>query len=202
MYAFAKTVSMIRVFLNICKHSDDDGFGDIDTIDSFVANGAKITLARAVCSRCRARLASSVHARYRRHYVHIKDGQVTDTLLEVVRLRCPSCGMTHALLPPGAVPYSVFSIRFIAFLIMDWKNKRFSSIECLCEHYQITTNTFYRIKKRFEACAALALGMIDTDPKMLAAAKTIAGRDVVAADSLLRGFFDKTARSFCQVRGP
>jgi hypothetical protein len=202
MYAFAKTVSMIRAFLNVCKRLDDDDLDGIDTIDSFATNGTKIALAQAICSKCGAELGTDVHAHYQRHYVHIKDGQVTDTLLDVIRLKCSSCDKTHALLPLGVIPYSVFSIRFIALLIIDWRNERFSSVECLCEHYQIATNTFYRIKKRFKACVVLVVGMIDANGKMLAIAKTIAEKGIRAADLLLSGFFDKTAKSFCQVRGP
>lgn len=156
----------------------------------------------AACPKCGARLGTDAWASYRRHYVHIKDGQVTDTLLDISRLKCPSCGKTHALLPSGAVPYSVFSIRFVALLILDWKDGAFPSIECLCAHYQIATNTFYRIKKRFVACVVLAVGMIGGGGDgTLACARTIAGNPD-SADALLSSFFDRVARSFCQGLGP
>jgi transposase-like protein len=106
-----------------------------------------LDLDRAVCPYCKAKETMVPHASYLRHFVYIKDGEAIDEPISIQRLRCKSCDNTHAVLPLATIPYMAFSIRFIARIVIDKLTGTFSSVEALCAHYGISTNTFYRQSK-------------------------------------------------------
>jgi transposase-like protein len=188
---------MLRAFKRVCKGLKD-GSEDGGPALAPIAYDA----ARLDCPKCRARRSMVAHGSYRRHYVSIDQGVVSDTLIEVLRLRCASCKSTHALMPPTVIPYCVFSLCFIAALICDRSSHRFSSIETLCAHYEIAISTFYRMSRRFGACVRLASGACADAFDVARIARLLKGRYTDAADGLLSGFFDLCATSFCQSRSP
>lgn len=56
------------------------------------------------------------HGRYLRHVVH----RGREERVEVRRVRCASCGATHALIPPGIVPYRQYSEGFALAVLAAW----------------------------------------------------------------------------------
>ena len=186
---------MIRAFLRVCKASEGGAFSD----PAFRPVGYDAD--RMHCPGCGSRGTLAPHAGYSRHYVSMEGDAVTDTLIEVARLRCSSCGTTHAVLPLTAVPRSVFSVLFIASLIADHINRRFPGVESLCAHYGVAVNTFYRIRGRFLSCVRIVSGILAAGPEASAAAAAITG-GLESADAFLASFFELTGTSFCEPRGP
>jgi hypothetical protein len=180
----------------ICKDSEQ---GDLDAM---ALAPPSYDLSRTVCPTCKARASMDVHSSYHRHFTHIKDGDVVDIRIRIIRLRCASCMKTHALLPEAVVARSPFSIPFIASLIRDWLDRVFPSIEGLCAHYGIAINTFYRLKARFERSVRLAYGITSGQGGIRCALTILSGCNIYAADSLLSGYFLLAKRSFCEARGP
>lgn len=157
---------------------------------------------RLLCPKCGAVGSMARHAHYMRHFVFLREGKVTDEVIAVTRLRCISCGATHALLPLAAVPYSVFSIRFIAMMLLDSLDHTFPSIEVLCAHYKIAINTFYRIRRRFESCVRIARGITAKKDCVYEMARKMLENAMTDLDFVLSSFFDACGMSFCQSRSP
>jgi len=189
---------MLRVFKRICNDLCNGG----SDVDALALVPVDYDLAKICCPVCRACASMRRHGKYQRHYVYLSDGIVIDALITIVRLRCASCGTTHALLPLGAIPYSAYSIRLIAHIVIDALDHVFPSIEALCEHYAITSNTFLRIRRRFAACVRLARGQASGDDGIRTLASLLASHCQQALDDLLSSFFDTTGSSFCQMHGP
>jgi hypothetical protein len=188
--------SMIRAFLKICKYSG------ADEADRLALEEVPCDIASVVCSVCGAPASMKKHGYYRRSFVYMNSGSVEEGSIKIRRLRCSSCKATHAVLPLAVIPYCVYSVVFIAALVKDWTQMAFSSIEVLCEHYGITTNTFYRLKARFFRGAVLVLGLASTDSDRQALAARIAKGAVFVLDGILSGFFSDNNISFCQSRSP
>jgi hypothetical protein len=162
----------------------------------------KLDGAMARCPVCNAPISTEAFCSYQRNFTYIQDGTVTDSIITVDRLRCASCGSTHALLPEAVVPYSPFSVCLVAHLIIDWLNHDYESIEELAARYRVAINTFYRLKARFVSCVRLAYGMVAHEEEMDGAARILIGKQTAAADGLLCAFFDSVGASFCQAEGP
>lgn len=189
---------MLRAFKRICN---DLGVDDTD-VDALALVPVDYGPAKTRCPVCRACASMRRHGKYQRHYVYLSDSIVIDALITIVRLRCASCGTTHALLPLSAIPYSVYSIRLVAHIVIDALDHVFPSIEALCGHYAITSNTFLRIRRRFAACVRLARGQVGGESDIRALASAIMGPSQQVLDDLLSSFFDTTGSSFCQMHGP
>ena len=61
------------------------------------------------CSRCGCAGNYAGHGTYRRHVVH----RGREERASIRRARCVGCGVTHALIPPGVVPYRSRSEAFV-----------------------------------------------------------------------------------------
>lgn len=70
-----------------------------------------------VCPKCNAKGSMIRHADYERNVITFEDDTVTYSNLTILRVKCKSCGSTHALLPGNLIPYKQFDYStFIAFL--------------------------------------------------------------------------------------
>ena len=72
-----------------------------------------LMLSDQCCPYCGAKSNMKPHDSYSRYMVTLKgDKPVTESLC-VPRVKCTSCGHTHALLPEMLIPYSSYSLRFV-----------------------------------------------------------------------------------------
>jgi hypothetical protein len=187
---------MIRLLLRICK---DLSVADVDMAALRVLD---VDAARLSCPTCKAVGQMIRHEDYERHFVFMDGDVVTDKLITVRRVRCESCGATHALLPLAVIPYKPFSIRLIARIITDALEHAHPSIEALCEHYGIAVNTFYRMRTCFESCVRIARGIVAGKDTMREMAREMLEGDASKLDCILAAFLDDTGMSFCQSRSP
>lgn len=106
--------------------------------------------ASCCCPSCHAPASAYRHnGSYHRHLVCYAGGCVCDSRICVRSCFCISCRHSHALLPSSIVPYSSYSLIFLISLLYARITGRFSSVSSLCEHFDISESTYYRIRKRF-----------------------------------------------------
>lgn len=68
------------------------------------------------CPKCGARRSMHRHGKYQRNLILWEDGQLLETGGEILRLKCSSCGSTHAILTMDMIPF--FSYSLPAFLAL------------------------------------------------------------------------------------
>lgn len=120
------------------------------------------------------------------------------TSIEVKRVRCGSCGHTHAVLPDFIIPYTTYSLLFILQVLAACFLGS-GTVEELCGRFSITPSMLYQWKASFLSDRDIWLGV-------LAAAETLPMdfiHQLFAMPSYAVGFgipfFSLTARSFLQT---
>ncbi|TYQ16375.1 UNVERIFIED_CONTAM: hypothetical protein Cloal_2908 [Acetivibrio alkalicellulosi] len=61
------------------------------------------------CPVCGAKHSLSRHAKYKRYTCILYKNTICFDTIEILRLKCSSCGKTHAILPSNIIPYCVYS---------------------------------------------------------------------------------------------
>lgn len=187
---------MLRAFIQICKNLNGT------EVDRVALKPLSVDSVMAACPKCKARNLTVKHATYTRHFVYLDGNEVSDKLITVQRLRCTSCNSTHAVLPLAVVPYSVYSIRMVAHIVLDKISGRFKNIESLCQHYRIAVNTCYSLLKRFEAAVRIARGITAGRNDVIKTAILLAFSYLPEVNSFLQSYFEVSGRSFCQSHDP
>lgn len=139
---------MIRLFLHICKAFHKIKHLDEHTICSLLQDICPSM--PYICPSCHAPApAFRRNGSYQRHLVCYSKGFVCDRLITVRSCLCSSCGHSHSLLPSLIIPYSSYSPFFLISLLYARITGKFSSVISLCEHFDISESTYYRIRRRF-----------------------------------------------------
>ena len=68
--------------------------------------------------------------------------------VQIRRVRCGSCGHTHAILPDHIVPYSTYSLQFILRVLAEYF-LGLRTVEQLCRRYAISASMLYQWKALF-----------------------------------------------------
>lgn len=113
------------------------------------------------------------------------------------RVRCRSCGHTHAVLPDWLIPYSTYSLRFILRVLAAYY-LGCKTVEELCRRYAISASMLYEWKRLFLEHKEMWLGVLED--KETGPAWFIRRLFTLAEYSTGFGkpFYIKTARSFLQ----
>ena len=188
---------MLRGFIGLCKRA----LGD----DTYAANADQAALGPVNVDakttggpKCRAIGTMRYHADYPRHFIYLSEGKTHDKIISIIRLKCDSCGATHAVLPLAAIPYLSYSICFIAALLADWISGTWPSIEAISGAYCISAKTFMRLKRRFLASVALAVGKTEAKGQVLAYARRIALAGTATLAGMVSDFIALTGRMLCE----
>lgn len=128
----------------------------------------------APCSSCGCAGDYAPHGRYERCVVH----RGREERLEIRRVRCRGCGATHAVIPPGVVPYLLHSEGLVLAVLAAWASG--SSNAEVRRAFGITETTRRRLLSGAgrRACALLACG---ASRAAVDAALAAAGVDAVPA---------------------
>lgn len=194
---------MIRLFLHICRT-----FHKIKTLDEHTICSLMQDICPSMPYRCPSCHAPAPAFRrngsYQRHLVCYSKGCVCDRLVTVRSCLCSSCGHSHSLLPSLIIPYSSYSPGFLISLLYARITGKFGSVISLCEHFDISESTYYRIRRRFvldsrtfmdAVCSLLdACGL--TVP--LASMEGFLSMEPVTFHEALSVFFLSTGHSFLQ----
>ena len=98
-----------------------------------------------ICPKCSSPLLKK-HGFYDRHIVDYIDSEVKETILQVQRYYCKSCGTTHALVDNNVIPYRIYTLNFIKNVLLDLLKN--IPIDEICTKYQISFQLIYIWKKQ------------------------------------------------------
>lgn len=178
---------MIRLFVLFGKVH-------LSTLGLFHLIMTNFDLSEHECPSCRTRHSSwKKHATYERHLVGFDEGRTTSYVVEIVRYRCASCKITHALLPDIIIPYNSYSILFILTVLRDYYTRTFT-LQQICDKYQISHSTLYAWKEVFQKHKKLWLGLLES--------LQVSETEFLSSASLfdLGAFFRLTRVSFLQTK--
>lgn len=188
---------MIRLFLNICK-----SFHKIKHLDDHLiyAQMEKLCFDEASgCPSCNAPLPKCCrNGSYSRHFVCYDKHSVCNHVITIHSLICSSCKKSHALLPSVIIPWSSYSLGFIIALLYARLTRKFTSVLSLCEHFDISECTYYRLMKRFTLDSRLLLSSIRTFMETLDLIQLLLSADPKITHSALCIFHEATGYSFLQ----
>lgn len=140
--------TMIRLFFDVCK--SQHLFKHLNEVTLYHEMSKLSFDSLSSCPICGAPCSKFyLDGKYSRDFITYEHNQPFVQKLWISCVECSSCGHSHALLPDIIIPYSSFSLKFILSVIYARITGRFSSVECLCAHFQISIATFYRFFKRF-----------------------------------------------------
>ena len=147
---------MIRVFSLFCKLKEIK-ISDREWFDQ-AAQG--LNRSEQSCPYCHSKGNLIPHDSYSRYMVSLKDNSPVTVILNVPRVKCTSCGHTHALLPEMLIPYSSYSLRFV-LTVLEAYFLHTHTIEEICETYQIAHSTLYVFRSLFLSHKQLILGALN-----------------------------------------
>ena len=100
------------------------------------------------------------HARYTRSLIDFEDGKVVYGAVEIKRVRCASCGHTHAILPDYIIPYTTYSLPFI-LRVLCAHFLGSETVEQLCLRFSISPSMLYQWKTLFLVHREIWLGVLE-----------------------------------------
>lgn len=98
---------MLYDFSKTCKTYNKDSYN-------------RNSFSKTTCPRCRAIGRFKMHGSYERNVAYFNDKQLVFKLIAIRRVRCKSCGTTHAVLPGDIIAYrllSLFVFLYVLFLL-------------------------------------------------------------------------------------
>ena len=111
------------------------------------------------CPWCGSKGNCVSHGSYMRSMADLTYGKTVYGEICVLRLRCTSCGHTHAILPDVIIPYSVYGLFFILRVLAEYF-LRLHTVEKLCSRFGISVSMLYRFKDLFLSHKQQWLGML------------------------------------------
>lgn len=148
---------MIRLFTLLIKFCSSN----ISDLEWFSIESEKICIPSYKCPTCGA-VGSCVdyHHPYQRDMIyHTHDGEPIREKVSITRVKCTSCGHTHALISGNLIPYGSYSIHFVLDVLMKYF-LRVSTVEQICSSEGISHSTLYGWKKTFLKHKELLLGIM------------------------------------------
>ena len=190
-------ILMIRLFLNTCKaYKQLKGCNEL-LILKYLSHNADISCYR--CSNCFAPSEKYVNnGTYDRHFTHMEGDSVVDSLITIQVKQCSSCQHSHALLQYLIIPYSSFSLGFIVTLLYSKLSNKFSSINEICAHFDISQRTYYRIMHRLMQDYHALSKTMSQYSKLLEIISSLYSSSHERLKQLLKNFFEFAGHSFMQ----
>ena len=185
---------MIRHYLDLCK-----AFCKIKHLDEYqVLNH----LAKDrewdtdVCPFCGAKQGFHRDGKYVRDLIcYEKDHPV----FHEVGIRCIkcTCGHSNAVLASVIIPYSSYSLKFLLMLLYSILTGKYATVDDTCEHFGISTATYYRIYKRF----LLDMFELERLSEAVCSLRELLGLEPERLHHVLRLFYMEKKHSFLQPYG-
>lgn len=73
-------------------------------------------LKKCQCDKCGAVGNFTYHASYKRYLIKISSSEQ----ITIDRVKCRSCGATHALIPKDIIPYKQYAVSLVVLLFIMW----------------------------------------------------------------------------------
>lgn len=106
-----------------------------------------LNLSKYNCPKCGAKASMIRHAYYERNVISILNAVMIYTLLKILRVKCTSCGSTHAILPGDIIPYKQFD---------------YSSFIIILENYFCDLQSGYELSTKFNVSFQTIYAFINT----------------------------------------
>lgn len=135
---------------------------------------------------------------YQRHFVCYEDGAVCSRSITIRSVKCSSCLKSHVLLVSIIIPWSSYSLGFIISLLYARVTGKFPSVLSLCEHFDISESTYYRLRKRFTLDSKELLAALGTLMEVLDLMEALFSLDPMYIHFALSLFFKSAGYSFMQ----
>lgn len=149
------------------------------------------------CPVCKSRGNCAGHGSYTRSVIDFEGGRTVYRRVEIKRVRCGSCGHTHAILPDCIIPYSTYSLLFI-LRVLCAHFLGLGTVEQLCRRYAISPSMLYQWKGLFLEHKEIWLGVLKnaetTSAEFLRWLLTLSSY----SSDFGKPFWRKAARSFLQ----
>ena len=98
------------------------------------------------CPCCHAKHSMTRHGYYHRYLIVMGNAGLEEAELDILRLRCSSCGHTHAILPGEIIPFSLYTFPAILWIVSEHIVNR-KSILNVAEDSHTSYQVIYRILK-------------------------------------------------------
>lgn len=100
------------------------------------------------CPKCGAKHCFTRHGCYERSICFIdNNGGIKESRLDILRLKCGSCGSTHAIFPCDIIPYCFYSCSFILRALTDYFQRERKLLD-ICIFYNISFQVLYQFISR------------------------------------------------------
>lgn len=134
---------------------------------------------------------------YHRKLVCYENNEVVIYEIIVACVECKECGQTHAVLPSIVIPHSQFSIQFAIHLIQAYLVRRYRSVNEMCQAYDVSVTTFYRLLHCFKRDWRRMLKLIQRySEKIEKEIMEFVAYPYADMDELLRDFYNQHRYSF------
>ena len=111
------------------------------------------------CPVCNSTNNCSIHAYYDRYLTDFCNGHQSSSCVRILRVVCSSCNHTHAVLPDIIIPYRTYTLFFILRVLAE-HFRALSSVENICDRFEISIGTFYQWLKLWHEHKAEWLGLL------------------------------------------
>ena len=131
---------MVYDFSANCKHYNKDSYAQ----DSFI---------NTRCPGCLAIGRFNLHGSYSRHVIYRDGISFIYKYIDIKRIRCVSCGKTHAVLPGDIIAYRLLSLCAFLFIVFSHYISNISVLQLSLQHsfsFQFIYSVLYTFK-RFES---------------------------------------------------
>lgn len=184
---------MIRAFSILLKGISPQHLSDYEIFNSILQEELRRPGSCPSCG-CRQPCYKRISP-YRRQMITVSDGRRSQTDLQIPRLRCSSCGVSHAVLPEVLIPFGSYTVRFILTVLHEYLH-RSCRVTDLCDYWQISVSTLYAWIRLFATHYSVFYGIMNRIRSVCDDALQRVGSD----PSLPGQFFDAFRFSFLQLR--
>lgn len=121
-------------------------------------------LTREICPSCGAHGKCLVHGHYQRWIIDFEGGKPHQEQVTITRVKCSSCGHTHALIPDLFIPYGQYSLTFVLHVLCQYFDHQKTAD--ICARFMITVSMLYRWIELFRSHRQEWLGVTDSSDGM------------------------------------
>lgn len=153
---------MIRLFIVFCKQN----FKNLSAKHLFLSamedySIEKIPFLKLPCPNCNAKHPTwAYHDSYERCLISYQNKTIINDTINISRIICSSCNVTHSILPEIIIPYRSYSLLFVLSALNDYFMGCLT-VAALCDKYQISASTLYEWKHLFNTHKKLWLGILE-----------------------------------------
>jgi hypothetical protein len=101
-----------------------------------------------LCPSCGSKNSLIRHAKYERYIYLFENSVFVCHMIVILRLKCKSCGTTHAILPADVIPYKIFSFTCIRICLTGYFIREMSGPE-ISLMYRLSVQMVYLFKKEY-----------------------------------------------------